>query len=367
MATQDTTQLKERIVSIIRTKGPSLPVHIAKGIEQSMLFTSAFLSELLSEKKLKTSNLRVGSSPLYLIKGQEQGIENFSNHLRSREKDAFILLKEKSFLKDSDQEPAIRVALRAIKDFAIPFKRNGEGHWRYFTVPENELEPKVEVVVGPKEDIEEKKNIENEEEIVEVMVEPKEDIEEKKDLEIEKEIIETEDIEEKLEGLASKGVPQIGVRTPNRGENLFETSSRPSNNQDEIVGGKKDLNIFDKPEKEKTIVKKKIIKKKASQKVNEKFFNVVKEYLAKKQIEILDIVGFSKVDLILRVRVSEGERLLIAYNKKSLREVDIVKAYKKAQEFGLKYFLLSFGAPLKKLSTFIDAVQGLEGIERIEK
>lgn len=86
--------------------------------------------------------MRVGSSPIYFIQGQEQMLEKFSQYLKSKEQDAFALLKEKKFLKDELQEPAIKVALRKIKDFAIAFEKNQEVYWRYFTVRENELETK---------------------------------------------------------------------------------------------------------------------------------------------------------------------------------------------------------------------------------
>jgi len=124
MPAQDTSQIKEKIIFTIKRRGPSLPVHIAKEIGLNMLFTSAFLSELFSEKKIRISNLKVGSSPVYFLSGQEPMLENFSQYLKSKEKDAFMILKERKFLKDNVQDPAIRVALRAIKDFAIPFKKN---------------------------------------------------------------------------------------------------------------------------------------------------------------------------------------------------------------------------------------------------
>ncbi len=139
MSVKNASEIKEKIISILKTRGPSLPVHISKEIGMSILFTSAFLSELLSEKKLKISNMKVGSSPVYFLPGQEKQLENFAAHLKSKEKDAFMLLKEKKFLKDSEQEPSIRVALRAIRDFAIPFKRGDEIFWRYFSVPEEEF------------------------------------------------------------------------------------------------------------------------------------------------------------------------------------------------------------------------------------
>src|SRR4030042_1495973 len=122
--TQDAMQLKEKIISFIQLRGPSLPVHIAKETGLSILFASAFLSELFNEKRINISNLKVGSSPLYFISGQEPQLENFSKYIKSKEKEAFLLLKEKRILKDSELHPAIRVALREIRDFAIPFKKD---------------------------------------------------------------------------------------------------------------------------------------------------------------------------------------------------------------------------------------------------
>lgn len=136
---QDTSELKEKIVLVFKKRGPSLPVHVAKETGLSILFASAFLSELLSERKIKMSDMRVGSSPIYFTPGQEIMLEKFSEYLKSKEKEAFIFLRERKFLKDSEQEPAIRVALRAIKDFAIPFRKDEEIYWRYFIIPETEF------------------------------------------------------------------------------------------------------------------------------------------------------------------------------------------------------------------------------------
>lgn len=138
---QDASQIKAKILSYIKINGPILPVHIARQTGLSILFASAFLSELIADRELKTSNLRVGNSPLYLIPGQEPMLENYSQHLKNKEKEAYLMLREKRFLKDKDLEPAIRVALREIKDFAIAFQRDNEIYWRYLTIPETEFSP----------------------------------------------------------------------------------------------------------------------------------------------------------------------------------------------------------------------------------
>ena len=149
-------QIKERIISLLRINGPSLPVHIAKGTGLSILFASAFLSELFYEKKINISNLKVGNSPLYFLPGQEPQLERFFQYLKSKEKEAFLLLKEKRFLKDEEQHPAIRVALREIKDFAVSLKKDEEIYWRYFTIPEEDLNKKEaarEIVIEKAEEI----------------------------------------------------------------------------------------------------------------------------------------------------------------------------------------------------------------------
>lgn len=139
MPQQDTSEIKAKILSIIKLKGPALPAHIARETNMSILFAGAFLSELISERKLKITNMKVGSSPIYYIEGQESKLERYSKHLKSKEKEAFEILKQKGILKDTEQHPAIRVALRSIKDFAVPFKKQKEIYFRYITVPESQL------------------------------------------------------------------------------------------------------------------------------------------------------------------------------------------------------------------------------------
>lgn len=156
---QDPNEIKERIISALKSKGPSLPVHIAGEIKSSILFSSAFLGELVSEKKVKISHMKVGSSPLYFLTGQEPALEKYSQYLKSKEKDAFLLLKEKKFLHDSAQNPAIRVALREIRDFALPFKSGEEIVWRYFSVPESEFKITEEKQKPLEIKVEEKKSI----------------------------------------------------------------------------------------------------------------------------------------------------------------------------------------------------------------
>ncbi len=183
MSNQDAMQIREKIISFITQNGPSLPVQIAKETGLSILFASAFLSELYGEKEIKMSNLRIGSSPVYFILGQEPQLEKFSQYLKSKEKEAFLILKERKILKDSEQHPAIRVALREIKDFAIPFEKNGEEFWKYFLTEEQpekiEIVEVIETIESPIEKQEIKEEIEKNEKIGETKEEKETHVKEK--------------------------------------------------------------------------------------------------------------------------------------------------------------------------------------------
>lgn len=135
----NTHEIKNKIISSIEKRGPSLPIQIAKELAMNSLFVAAFLSELNDEKRLKVSSLKVGGSPLYFLTGQEEQLEKFYKFLHPKEAEAFELLRKNKILKDRDQDPAIRVALRAIKDFSVAFKDNEEVYWRYILVPEQEV------------------------------------------------------------------------------------------------------------------------------------------------------------------------------------------------------------------------------------
>ena len=295
MPQQDTTELKGKIVSILKQRGPSLPVHVARETGLSILFASAFLSELAADKAVKISHMKVGSSPIYFIPTHFGLLERFSNHLKSKEKDAFELLKAKKFLQDSIQQPAIRVALRALKDFAVPFEKNSELYWRYFTTPESEL--KVEPI--------------------------------------------------KLETTKTELMVPLAIKLK-----IEQDGSKTKKSKQQ------ELNIFDKSKNLKKD------KKKTISNTSDKFFNKVKEHLNKNNVEIIDILDFSKSQIVLKIKDST-EKILICYNKKRISDSEIIKAHKISKDYELPYSILFLGEPTKKFSTLISAIKDLQGLEKI--
>jgi hypothetical protein len=144
---------KQKILQLIKTKGPIIPAQLTKELNTSILFVSAMLSELVSNNELKLSHLKFGGTPLYFLKGQEYLLQKFAHKLHEKEKKAYDMLKEKKILRDNEQEPAIRVALRSIKDFAVPLQVNNKGNmeifWKWFLLPDKEDEQLIKEYLKP--------------------------------------------------------------------------------------------------------------------------------------------------------------------------------------------------------------------------
>lgn len=153
-------ETNEKILELIKAKGPVIPAQIFKDINSNLLFTSAHLSDLYSQKKIRITKLKVGGSPLYYLQGQEHLLQNFSNYLHEKEKKAFQLLMEKKILRDKELDPVTRVAMREISDFAIPlevtYENNSEILWKWYLLENEEAERISKEILTEKKEVEEK-------------------------------------------------------------------------------------------------------------------------------------------------------------------------------------------------------------------
>lgn len=321
-------EVKDKIFKYLEEKGPELPVHIAKHIGMNSIFASAFLSEMANESIIRISDMKVGGSPLYYSPNKIALLENYINCLGGKEKEACLLLKEKKILEDSSQTPAIRVALRGLKDFAFPFKNDNQAFWRYFLISEEE----VRTLLEEKPKVEEK-TIETTPEEKEILVKAEKIIkhEEKRNEEIEKINQELEKKRKELEIL-----------------------------EQEIKKKKHDK----LPGKEKISKRLKPIRKEKP--IDETFLNEIKETLNKKQAVLISIESFDKKQVIGKTKINNQEQLLVAFNKKQISESDIIKISKKAQAINMPYFILLRGEASKRTKEAIEAYKRLYSIERIE-
>lgn len=147
--------ITDRVKQLVRMRGPVIPSQISKEIGTNILMASAILSELASKNDVKISSVKVGGTPLYYVVGQEPKLQNYIASLQQKEKEAFEQLKASGVLKDRALEPAIRFALRQIKDFAKPLEVNAgsEGSepqlfWKWYLLSNEEAEPAIKKMLG---------------------------------------------------------------------------------------------------------------------------------------------------------------------------------------------------------------------------
>ena len=298
---------KDRILSTLRLKGPCLPVQISKEIDFSPLFASAFLSELKAEGKIKISNMKVGSSPLYFLEGQEKMLEKFSGYLNQREREAFSLLKEKLVLEDSEQSPVMRVALRAIKDFAHPIKLrvNGESKhfWKYFNLSDEEVAEAVKNGTKSSKTLTMQQSIPNQ-------------------------LLNKDNVQKKIE-----------LKKEDINKNLIE-EERP-------LAEKKKIKVKD----------------------NEFVINV-KDYLRAKDIEILEVLSERKRDFEARIRIDtmlgKQEFYLMAKDKKTVSDNDFAVALQKAQSKKMLAAVMATGSLNKKGKEHLEQWGNLVKYEKLK-
>ncbi len=111
---------KEKILQYMRRNGPSQPTRIAKELGVDSIIASALLANLVSKNIIKVSHMKIGGSPLYYLPGQERNLQKFSDKLPGKEREAYNLIKSEQVVKNEELDPAIRVAISYLKDFAKP-------------------------------------------------------------------------------------------------------------------------------------------------------------------------------------------------------------------------------------------------------
>jgi len=325
-------EVKEKILAFLNIHGPSLPVQVSRHLQMNTIFASAFMSEMLGDKTIKITSMKVGGSPLYYTKEKENMLENFSQHLNKKEKEAFTLLRENKILQDNEQDPAIRVALRGIKDFAFPFKKDEKIFWRYYLVSEEEVQNLTRDTIKSDE--------------------PRIESESKPQFEPEQTPIQKET-------KIAKSIEQVSEDELNKIKQELEDKKR------ELEEMKKQMINLEK--KEPLNENKPKIKLKSQKKnPNEEFLEEIKEALIKKNLPILEIIQKDAKQVFAKIHMNNQPHLLAAFNKKKVEDADILKAYKKALLLNLPYYILSKGEPSKKTKEAINAFKSLAYMETLE-
>src|SRR3989338_6511377 len=133
-------EIRNKILEMIKLRGPSLPVQISKQIGTNSIMAGAILATLLEQKYLKISNAKIGGSPVYYIEGQENRLGGvLYSHLKEIHRKVYDLLKQNLVLEDVALEPWQRVALRELGDFAKKLTiYTGEIFWKWHLISDKE-------------------------------------------------------------------------------------------------------------------------------------------------------------------------------------------------------------------------------------
>ncbi|MDD4878629.1 MAG: hypothetical protein PHO02_06375 [Candidatus Nanoarchaeia archaeon] len=290
--------LKQKVISYIRASGPVIPIQIAKAVGSDTMFAGAVLSELISNRILKITSAKIGGSPVYYIPGQEEKLDMLKEHLGKIPKQAYELLKEHLIMRDSQCEPWQRIALRELKDFAMPIPvRHEDGSeeifWRWHLLSEDDARDRIKAIVEGKAY---RKVEESKPEPIKPMPEPIEPNPEpikpvKPDVESQK----TKEEQTKLESKEEKA-----------------KAEKPR-----------------KPKKEKI----------------DAYKNELLSFLQQKGLEVLEEVGMKKGEYAFVVKVESAlgklSYLAIAKKKKKLSDDDVLLAYSAAQHHKLPLIVIA--------------------------
>jgi len=146
---------ESKILDFVRFKGPLIPSEINKELNTDVLFASAMLSEMVDKKKIRLTSLKVGSTPVYYMQGQEYKLQNYIKHLNEKDQQTCELLKSKRILKDREQTPLVRASLRLTRDFCVPLEvtvgDKKEMYWKWYLITPSEAEALIKESLGVKE------------------------------------------------------------------------------------------------------------------------------------------------------------------------------------------------------------------------
>ena len=297
---------KNRALEFIKKNGPSLPSQVAKEIGIPPLFASALLSQLISEKSIKVSELKIGGSPLYYQETQKELLLNFTTFIPSIEKEMCEKLKKVGVIPDDGLSLQEKVALRSIRDFSIPLSvrigQEAKIFWRWYSLPQEETSKLIE------------RSLKNSQiQVQEQKAEVKEALQEVKPAETLVEV-------------------KAEVRAEGHGEENREEQNAGEGEEVQKVQA----------------VQKKLRKAKEID-----FLQEVHEFLAKNDVKIIEesvIRKNSEIELMLQLSSSLGRMnfFAIAKNKRILTPADLTLAYYRSQEKKLPLILLNSGKFAKK-------------------
>ena len=352
----------DQILVFLKDNGPSLPTRVAKYIKTDTLIASAHLSDLSSRKKLKISSLKVGGSPLYYLEGQEEMLFNFVQD-NVNPKDFIVLerLKSEGILRENELDLLSKVAVRNLRDFAIPLQVRSssivEFFWKWHLLSSDEASKIIGGMITPKkEEVVEKEVVPEELLEKEVPVVEQENVPETKETEsvVEQEVQENDVIQSEVVKEVKVPVEVKEIIEPEEQikSEISKAELEPVSEIKESVETKESLETEEseddfeekKVERQKKLAKEdkipllKKLKDKMSRKkgVDDKFFPEIDTFFKGLKISIQQketIRKNSEMNFIIKVPTPVGPMLYFckAKSKAKCDEKDVSSAYMEAQ------------------------------------
>ncbi len=157
---------KEDVLQAVKLKGFVIPSDLSKQFAVDTFIMGAVLSDIVSEKKLFVSSVKIGGSPVYYAPEAREKLQELFKYLNDKDKQTYLLLQEKKVLADTAQTPLIRVSLRNIKDFSKPLEVTAQGttrlFWKWYLAPDEEVNKRIHTFLFPEESTQEKQEIKQE-------------------------------------------------------------------------------------------------------------------------------------------------------------------------------------------------------------
>ncbi len=340
--------MREKILEIIKIRGPVIPRDIAKALNIDNLYASAHLAELSDNGLLKITSVKYGGTPFYYMPEQKEKLLSLAKHLNEKDRETLKLLQEKKILYDHDKDLLTRVSLRNIGDYAIQIKFGEELYWRFYLVPEEEA---MEIIRKMERQKLEDQRLMQKQEITK---------------ETQQEIpLQTTELAQKTE-IRQEQIKQVTeTKFPGHLENRrFSDCQKhevfPSISESPI------LREIDKPKSEvqskiteKIQTKPKAAKQKQPRQTQDNFLNSITNYLNKLSANIRETKIIKKnkeLDLVIEMSSSLGKTPYFckAYNKKAINEADISMAFMQGEIKKFPVLILTNGKLTKRAQELID-------------
>ena len=376
----------DKILRFMKMIGPVTPTAVAKNIKSDVLLASALLSDLSAQSKIKVSKLKIGGgSPLYFLPGQEDQLFKFADgNFNPKDYQVLLQLKDRKLLREKELELLAKVALRTLKDFAIPLNVNIHGQtelfWKWHLLSNEEANKMIgDFVNNQKKEVptepvteESKSIVEKEEQVVEEesavekeeskTKEPVSESESRMEpLESKDEIVKSEPEVKKEPVNEKKEEPEIRKHSEAKKEETKKEESRPEVKTEKSISEKKEEQKKLSVEEKKSFIQKvkdKVTKKRKT--VDDEFLPQIEHFFNKLEVKIDQketVRKNAEINFILRVPSVVGTMTYFskAKNKSRCDEKDLSAAYMEAQAKKLPLLFLYTNELNKKSLELLDS------------